>query len=109
MRELLFELRSLLVQGLNEENYTPGEGGGGGKHKKLFFNARKILRNSLSIFSIVFLFFVFLFSPQSLVYNLPLFFPRFSEISLMRVTFDRGVVWRWCHAKLVWRMKKNSY
>ena len=29
------------------------------------------------------------------MYNLPLFFPRFSEISHMhmRVTFDRGVVW----------------
>ncbi len=34
---------------------------------------------------------MFLFSPHSFVYNLPLFFPRFSEISYMRVTFDHGV------------------
>ncbi len=56
--------------------------------RKLSFNTRKILRNSLPY---DFLFFVLLFSPHSFVYNLPLFFPRFFEISHMRVTFDRGV------------------
>ncbi len=59
-------------------------------------NTRKILRNSLPYIFRCFIF-VFLFSPHSFVYNLPLLFPRFSEISHMRVTFDRGVGKIWLH------------
>ena len=59
--------------------------------RKLSFNTRKINRNSLPYILRCFLFFVVLFSPYSFVYNLLSFCPRFSAISHMRVTFDRGV------------------
>ena len=60
---------------------------------KLSFNTRKILRSSLPCRFIRFLNFdVFVLSTLlSFVNNPPIFFPRFSIISRMRVTFDGGV------------------
>ena len=61
--------------------------------EKLSFSIRNLLKTSLPyIFSSRFLAFFAFLSFSLLCIQFALFFPRFSEVSRMRVTFDRGVV-----------------
>ncbi len=60
--------------------------------RKLSFNTRKILRNSLPYIFRCFLIFCVFVQFALLCIPFGFIFPRFSEISHMRVTFDRGVI-----------------
>ncbi len=97
MRELLSELSFQLVQRLRK-SISLGAFIALEKRvnsRKLSFNTRKILRNFLPYIFRCFLIFCVFVQSALLCIQFAFIFPALSEISHMRVTFDRGVPGYW--------------